>query len=156
MRILAVPLVPLLLVLSGLVPFLSGAVLAWVLPSGDRLLVLSGQALIVYGALILSFLGGVRWGAEINAQGSGGTPRATILNMSVIGSLAGWGLVLWTFASAGADWRIMAAAGVTHVLHGFWDREGAALPIWYRRLRFPAALAASACLFAAAGAYWLR
>lgn len=155
MRQFGIPTVALWLTLTGLVPFTVPAGLLWIL-RGD--LVLSGQAalaLLVYSALILSFLGGVRWGAEINAQGSGGIPRAPILALSVLGALAGWALVLIGVLT-GFFWPALAMAAIAHILQGYWDADGAGLPGWFRRLRIIAATGAVLSLAAAAASYAAR
>ncbi len=147
---------PLLLVLAGLIPFMTGAAVLWLLPMDSEAHRLAGPVLLLYGALILSFLGGVRWGAEINAQGSGGIPRPALLAWSVTGSLAGWALVIPALVAPGATGLLLAGAGFMHLLHCLWDGNGAALPIWYRRLRLPAGLGAASLLSAGALAYLIR
>lgn len=155
MRQFGMPAVALWLTLAGLLPFAVPAGLLWMLPADP---VLSGQAalaLLVYSALILSFLGGVRWGAEINAQGSGGIPRAPILALSVLGALAGWAFVLFGVLT-GALWLALAMAAGAHILQGYWDADGAGLPRWFRRLRIIAATGAVLSLVAAAASYAVR
>lgn len=155
MRLFGIPSLPLALTLSGLIPFAVPAALLWIGPADPALQDRAGMALLAYGAVILSFLGGVRWGAEINAQGSGGLPRPGLLNLSMLGPLAGWGLVLWG-AFGGLAWPVFVALAGTHGLHALWDTDGAGLPLWYRRLRRLAAGGAVAALAAAAAAYALR
>lgn len=155
MRLFGIPSLPLALTLSGLIPFAAPAAMLWLAPEDAALQDKAGMALLVYGAVILSFLGGVRWGAEINAQGSGGIPRSALLNLSMLGPLAGWGLVLWG-AIAGLGWPVFAAMAGAQGLHAAWDSDGAGLPMWYRRLRRLAAVGAVAALIAAAAAYALR
>lgn len=155
MRQFGMPAVALWLTLAGLVPFAVPAGLLWILRADP---VLSGQvalALLVYSALILSFLGGVRWGAEINAQGSGGIPRGPILALSVLGALAGWVMVLIS-SLTGVFWPVLAFAAATHILHGYWDADGAGLPRWFRGLRIIAATGAVLSLAAAAASYAAR
>jgi hypothetical protein len=45
---------------GGLLPFVAGAALAWLLPPGARALTVA--ALAAYAAVIVSFLGGIHWG----------------------------------------------------------------------------------------------
>jgi hypothetical protein len=155
MRLFNIPVLPLGLTLAGLIPFAAPAAVIWLSADDPVRKAQVGLVLIVYSAMILSFLGGVRWGAEINAQGSGGTPRGTLLSLSVLGSLAGWGLVLWAVLSALA-WPVFAAAAAAHLLHLIWDADGAGLPFWYRRLRVVAGSGAVLALAAAAAGYALR
>ena len=155
MRLFGIPGVPLALTLAGLVPFVAGAGVMWVPEIGPVYQAQAALALLVYAGLILSFLGGVRWGAEINAQGGGGIPRTPLVALSVLGSLVGWGLVLWGVLGA-LGWPVFAAAAVVHLAHGVWDADGAGLPYWYRRLRVLAAILAAASLAAAALVYLIR
>ncbi|MFN7056436.1 DUF3429 domain-containing protein [Hyphomonas sp.] len=155
MRLFNIPVIPLLLTLAGLVPFVAPAALMWMSGSQPIRTAQAALVLIVYGAIILSFLGGVRWGAEINAQGSGGIPRGGLMYLSVLGSLAGWGLVLWAVLGQ-LGWPVFAAAAGAHLVHMAWDANGAGMPFWYRRLRLFAGSGAALSLAAAAAAYALR
>ncbi|MBK8197437.1 MAG: DUF3429 domain-containing protein [Acidobacteria bacterium] len=155
MRVFGIPGVPLALTLAGLIPFGAGAGVMWYARGDDP--VLQAQAalsLLVYAGVILSFLGGVRWGAEINANGSG-IPRTRLMVLSVLGALAGWGLVLWGVLGS-LGWQVFAAAAAAHVLHGVWDADGAGLANWFRRLRIFAAAGAVISLGAAAAVYLVR
>lgn len=157
MRVFGIPGVPLALTLAGMIPFAAGAGVMWYAAAAAGDPVLQAQAalvLLVYAGAILAFLGGVRWGAEVNNNGSG-IPRPRLLWMSVLGSLAGWGLVLWGVLGA-LGWQVFAAAAGAHLLHGAWDADGAGLPNWMRRLRIFGAAAAVLALGAAAAVYLVR
>lgn len=154
MRLFGLPAFALGLTLAGLVPLAAGAGVLWAARGNAVLQFQAAQTVIVYGALILSFLGGLRWGAEVNGQGAG-VPRAPILALSVLGALAGWGIVLWALW-APAQWPMLAALAGAHLLHGLWDGRGAGLPIWMRRLRAVAAGVAAVSLGAAAASYFVR
>ncbi|MCX6023659.1 MAG: DUF3429 domain-containing protein, partial [Chloroflexi bacterium] len=82
----SIPGAALLLGLAGLIPFLGGAAALWAMLPGvapERGL----QLIIAYGAIILSFLGGIRWGTAI---GPYDTRRQGLeFAASVLGSLAG-------------------------------------------------------------------
>ena len=82
----AVPLPALLLGIGGILPFL-GSVIAIFLNDG-----LFGEmariALVGYGAVILSFLGGIRWGAVLKERSK--NKMATPLLLSVVPSLIAW------------------------------------------------------------------
>ncbi|NJM28977.1 MAG: DUF3429 domain-containing protein [Rhizobiales bacterium] len=115
--------------LAGLVPFVAIALSQW--PGGPELLpfatLTSG---IVYGAVILSFLGGIRWGTAIGPYGA--WTQARDMAMSVLPSLAAWIAVL-----------LPPSAGLCLLLIGFllqalWDVidvEDGRLPSWFGRLR---------------------
>jgi Protein of unknown function (DUF3429) len=92
----------LLLGLLGLIPFLVCAYLAcaWQQPGDGRALL----ALIAYGAVILSFLGGVHWGfalaepagdlAALAAPVTHGRAENARIGLAVLPSLLGWVAVL--------------------------------------------------------------
>ena len=60
----AIPPIALWLGIGGLIPFLAPALLIW-MPASQGLQGIAGTFGMVYGAVILSFLGGVRWGGPI-------------------------------------------------------------------------------------------
>lgn len=70
--------------LAGLLPFLAGAALQWFTPPGWRML--AASALLTYGAVIVSFLGGIHWGLAMRA----GQPAPARLVWGVVPSLLGW------------------------------------------------------------------
>lgn len=111
----------------GLLPF-AGAVIGGLLP-GAPLPGLALTALLAYGASILSFLGGVRWGLAIAAP----DPRGLFapLLVSVLPSLAGW-LALLLPPPAGL--LLLAAAFVALLVA---DLRLAGAPPWYAALRLP-------------------
>lgn len=141
------PLTPWLLTLAGLVPFVG---LAIVYVNAEKLHFFAANALIVYGAIILSFLGGTRWGAEIARKGEkGGDPG--VLVMAMAPSIVGWLAVLSPLQAG--HWHGWAAgvliAGL--LLTALWDlldiRRGA-WPDWYGPLRITATLGAACSLLA--------
>jgi Protein of unknown function (DUF3429) len=102
-----IPAAAALLGAAGLIPFVAGAVLVWLMPSLSGIPV--GRVVIVYGAVILSFLGGMIWGlaAAGLAQDSDDPSASSVLAVSVLPSLAAWVLVfmpqhiaLWGLALA--------------------------------------------------------
>jgi hypothetical protein len=77
-----------LLGLAGLIPFAAASATRAAGPpelAGPALL-----ALLAYAAVILSFLGGVRWGAELSAE----RPSPAVIALSVLPSLAAWTLLV--------------------------------------------------------------
>ena len=131
-RFLNIPKSAVWLGFAGLIPFLLAAAIG-LLP-GAPLYDLSLQALLAYGAVILSFLGGIRWGLAIAT-----TESADLLGpllLSVAPALLGWiallvsshtGLVLLALSFAAmliADLRLSTA------------------PYWYRSLRLPLSIGA--------------
>jgi len=145
----SIPLAPLALTLSGLIPFLGSA--AMIVASGDDPI---GRAqatfvLIAYGATILSFLGGVRWGIEMTR-----TPQATramVMAGSVVGALVGWPILLVAVLNPGfSTAKLCLALAAALVAHWLWDVLGrAALPAWYDGLRMIATAGAAGSLLVA-------
>ena len=116
----------------GLVPFLLPPLLALAAPAHADLL---GLVALVYAALILSFLGGARWGQAV-AQPA---PQATVI--------AGFALLLATSLDRSAQLTAMAAL---LSLQFVWDAASPALPGWYTRLRLLLTVGAVAGLMAMA------
>ena len=123
----SIPLVPLGLGLGGLIPFWGLAI--GVLAHGafglePRALDL---ALATYAAIIISFLGGIRWGAVLGREGRGATYAGSIVPS----------LVAWACLSAPEPWRL-GLLGVVALALGPIDlglvRDGLA-PRWFGRLR---------------------
>lgn len=126
--------------LAGLIPFLGLPMLSLAAPVlsdwGDR-------ALGLYAAVILSFLGGARWGrAVVDPE-----PSPRTLAFSMAPSVAAWGLVL--LPAGHSDLQLAGLAGAL-VLHLLWDLRSQGLPGWYPRLRL--ILTAGAVAGLAAGA----
>ncbi|ODU57107.1 MAG: hypothetical protein ABS99_05215 [Acetobacteraceae bacterium SCN 69-10] len=112
---------------SGLLPF-AVAALAALLPSAP--LHASAQfGLVAYGAAILSFLGGVRWGLAM-AEADPARLFAR-LGFSVLPSLVAW-VGLLVPVSAGL---VLLAVGFALMLMA--DVRLAMAPDWYRYLRLP-------------------
>lgn len=129
--------------LGGLIPFaaLTGLLLVptvAILPRPTVVLALSG-----YAAAILSFLGGIRWGAWLT------TPRTgpAVLAFSVLPSLAAWLILL---LPQPASFACFAAA---FLVQGAWDvaasRRGL-LPADFGRLRVVLTVVVALCMTAAA------
>ena len=110
--------------LSGALPLLDGA---------QRLVV--SHALLAYGAVILSFLGGIHWGLAIrDHRGADMEQLWARLILSVAPSLAGW-IALLVAGTAGLLMLAIAVAAMLPVdLRA--TRRGDAPP-WYPKLRIP-------------------
>jgi len=118
-----------LLALSGYVPIL--VLLLWLMgvdaahPAREPTLAL----LESYCAIILSFLGGIRWGLGMVFRG-GGSPRDLIA--SCVPPLVGWAAVYAPVPYAFALFAVAFAA------QGAWDNfavHAGMAPRWYGRLR---------------------
>jgi len=111
---------------AGLVPFVGCA-------AADIVGFAPGQgwwrlALLVYSALILSFLGGARWGLELARV----PPRLFEISLSMAPSLTGFFLLL---APAPFQRSALGGAAVAHALQWLWDVRAQGAPSDYGRLR---------------------
>ncbi len=146
----SIPPVPLALTLGGLVPFIAAAAM---IAGGDDV-IRQQQAVFMlagYAAVILSFLGGVRWGVEMLDLAGQGGPRLSVLGPSVLGALAGWialGLIL--LHPTLPPGQVLIGLAVALGLHWAWDLSArAALPAWYDGLRTIASAGAVGALLLA-------
>lgn len=137
----SIPPVPLALGLTGLIPYWGlalGIVTGADLGLGAPALAL---ALAAYGAVILSFLGGIRWGIAVAMEEQDAARRGYLI--SVVPSLLAWAAL-----ALPPEPRLWTLAGL-HVLLGLLDyglvcREEA--PEWFGRLRLILAAGAAAAL----------
>lgn len=156
---------PGLLVYAGMLPFILGAVFIYrydaliaahpPMAAGDAAGVIGMRlqfallSFLVYAALILSFLGGVRWGVELAKRPD--KPCGVLLALSVLGALGGWALVLMG-VMVKTDVKLFIAFALMFALHLVWDAASEDLPRWFKRLRFAASLAAIGSMLSVA---WL-
>lgn len=143
-----IPIAPLALGLAGLIPFWALA-LALLLRGAFGLQPEAlDLALATYGAIIISFLGGIRWGLAVPAESA---PWRYV--GSIIPSLVAWALL-----AAPEPWRL-AGLGVFVLALGPIDlglvRDGSAPP-WFGRLRLILSTGAGVALLAAAVGVALR
>ena len=127
-----------LLGLAGLIPFLATSIGLWMLDD-QRLL----QVALLYGAVILSFLGGIQWGTALAAGDK--QVRAGALVWSVMPALIAWGAAM----SAPLYGPLLLAGGVFLA----WVLEQPArlrqqLPDWYRGLRHVLTFVVVGCMLA--------
>lgn len=126
--------------LLGLIPFLAPPLIGLLLP-GYR--TEAAAVLGIYGGLILSFLGGARWGMAVGRP----EPDSGIVTLSMLPTVAGLTLVLMPDAV-----RLPGLAAALS-LHWLWDFRSSGLPAWYPLLR--SVLTAGAVGGLVAGAVWL-
>ena len=111
--------------LLGLIPFLAPPLISVATPAHAGIF---GLVALIYGALILSFLGGARWGQEVMRP----EPRVGVVTLAMLPTLAGFALLLANNLDRPAQLTAMAAL---FGLQFFWDAGSQGLPPWYSRLR---------------------
>jgi len=128
--------------LLGLIPFLAPPLAGTIFP---HLRAIAAFILVLYGALILSFLGGARWGLAVARP----SPRASVVTLAMLPTLVGLALLALGDARRAQMLGLAAALG----LHWLWDLRGEDLPAWYPDLR--TLLTAGAAIGLVAGAMLL-
>lgn len=124
-RARGIPIVPLALGIAGLVPFVGLAgiiVLNPKLPAAE-----AWRVLTLYGAVILSFLGGVHWGLAM----ARGIERGYLA--SVVPAFGGWFAVAFLPPRPAAT--ALAVGFTLLLLHDLARVEGGEAPEWYAPLR---------------------
>jgi hypothetical protein len=140
----ATPGVVLIYGVLGLSGFLGPPLVALLAPGhADLALTL----LIAYAALILSFLGGARWGLAVSRP----SPAPVTISLAMLPTLFALGLVMLP-----PDMRLWQVAGLALglSLQWLWDMRARGLPVWYPGLR--TLLSGGAVAGLLAGAIFLR
>ncbi len=133
---------------AGALPFLAAAIAGWVAPRFAALLIADAGAL--YGAVILSFIGGAHWGLASRMT----VPPALLLRLSVVPALVGWAAVLQP--STAVALAVLAVAFVLVLLIDRYAIGIGAAPVWWQPLRAPLSLTVAALLAVSAAAVWVR
>lgn len=146
------------LTLAGAIPF----VVLTLLTIGDAYSLrvdISTVLLMLYASVILSFLGGIRFGMEVRSPTDG---AAANLAWSVVPSLAAWALTIVTYIAAIAGsigfvgWAFLIFAGL-FVLQYAWDARSAQIgeaPMWFGAMRRRITLIVVPALLVAAAIAW--
>jgi hypothetical protein len=114
----------------GVLPFATFALLAMtgaLLPRGT-----ASSALILYGVVILSFMGGAQWGLAMVATRGGTTAMGPRLSVSVLPALAAF--AAW-FAPPTAALVALAVGFVALLAYDIATARAGAAPSWYAALR---------------------
>ncbi|MEM9763289.1 MAG: DUF3429 domain-containing protein [Pseudomonadota bacterium] len=132
--------------LAGLLPFFACALAVAMLSEAPQSV--ATQLLAAYGAVILSFMGGCRWGLAAAGLGpDGGLSPWFAYTASVVPSLYAWVVLVLP-----DPWRMALLAlgflGLLGADYALTARGGA--PTWWPALRLPLSLGASASLLLAA------
>lgn len=127
---------------SGLLPFVAGAVLVWLVRADVH--AYAALALSIYAAVILSFLGGIHWGLAMRQA----KPPASALIWGVLTPLVAWPAALMPPHAALVVLGLMFIACYLVDRH-LYPVQGVA---GWLTLRFRlSAVAATACFLGAAG-----
>lgn len=129
----------LVLTAAGALPFLGFAIGTSILSPPTN--ATAGLWLQTYAAVILSFLGGIRWGIALNDEGAwDGT-----LALSVLPSLAGWVILPFSIILLpDPAWYLALAA--LFLVQLIWDWSSASVPAWFKPMRMGASVAAMGSL----------
>jgi Protein of unknown function (DUF3429) len=126
------PVLPFVLGIAGLVPFV-GLAIFWAfsfgLPRPTPIL-----WIVWYGAAILSFLGGSRWGAEISNNPQ--SPNSLRLTLAMLPPLLGWlAAILVNELAFGAALALLIAALGFQLAWDILAIRSGIFPRWYLPLR---------------------
>ncbi len=127
--------------LLGLIPFLVPPLMPIVAPGWRDF---AAQVLVLYGALILSFLGGARWGLAV----AGLNPSAWVVSLAMLPTLVALTLLLLP-----SDRLRLLGLAFALALNWVWDVLSDRMPDWYPTLR--TILTAGAVIGLVAGAVTL-
>ena len=125
---------------AGLLPFAFGAIIAWMPGVPISLRTSCLEWTLLYAAIILSFMGGARWGVAMMADGRrSGAPFSGFL-AAVTPALAAWAMVvpeaLLPFASpASVRFAVLIAAFAGLLAEDLRAVRAGEAPDWYGRLR---------------------
>jgi hypothetical protein len=132
-----------LLGLAGVIPFAASALAVTGPFATGAANAFAEAAVLAYGAVILSFLGGIQWGLAIDR----GSASYGHLGVGVLPSLAGWVALL-----VGGWWGLLLLAAAFLAVLALdlrLTRDGMA-PAWFPRLRLVLTHAVVLCLLLAA------
>jgi len=122
--------------LLGVIPF-------WSLPAASLFasqdLGLAGTIEVLYAALILSFLGGARWGLAVREP----APDPIVVGLAMIPTLAALAALIFLHGLMRPQLLVFA---VLLALCCAWDISASGLPAWYGRVRTTLTLGAVAGL----------
>ncbi len=129
MPAITVPALPKSLGYLGLMPFVILAGALWLAPSSYQSAV--SEALLAYGAVILSFMGAIHWGLAIRLETQ---QEKKILGYSVVPALMAWLALLIPELYA---YSLLLVAFVVLCIVDSWLTTNYITPTWYPTLRIP-------------------
>lgn len=123
----------------GLLPFFGFCLLAFV--ASTEFEQTAKTALAAYGAVILSFLGGIHWGALFSGETISDNRATFRLVSGTVPSLIAWVALLLPVSLALYG---LAGALIAMLLFDLWASRRGWVPPWYQSLRWPLSIGASA------------
>lgn len=131
-----IPLAALVLGIAGLIPFIA---LPAATLSRDRIDLpvwigahLTVPSLLLYAAVILSFMGGVQWGATMMKSPAGAYGLWRRYGVSVLPALLAWGAL---FVGTRMGLALLAVGFVLLLIYDIWTVRRGETPGWYEGLR---------------------
>ncbi len=129
---------------GGLAPFIGCALATYADPARASRW---NEALVAYGAVILSFVGALHWGFAMTLTPIAGSSRRRLFVWSVIPSLLAW-VALMMYSKGAAV--LLTAGFLVHFLQDRRLKGLFPLPAWYMPLRLHLSVIAILCLAAGA------
>ena len=127
---------------AGLIPFVGGLLFGFldVAETGDAWL----SAVRLYGACILSFMGGIHWGLAIQ-------PAAPETSYRRLGASVVWALIAWLalLLPMAPGFAVLAAAFAALLAYDLAEVSAGRAPPWYPKLRIPLTAFVVLCLLLA-------
>lgn len=129
---------------SGALPFALAA--AWALTAEPMLRVMLAEAALAYGAILIGFLGGVRWGAEVaRAPHHPSLPR---LAAAAAPTLVAFGVLYLARADLMSGALAVIVAGLAQLAWDVRSARAGLLPAWTAPVRIALTALASLALLA--------
>lgn len=129
----------LFLTIAGVLPFLISALVVVVTPRGILFNETAYASLLTYSAVILGFLGGTRWGAEIALRPQ--ETRWPPMVLAILPPLIAW-LTIVVGLQARPTLAVLTAAFIAMLVWDLWSISIKTLPGWYAPLRIIASAGA--------------
>jgi len=130
---------------AGVIPFATFSALVFAGGGGGIDAATALRALIAYGTIILSFMGGVQWGLEMSRR-EANAPQAIGLTASVLPALVAFAA---TFVEPLPALVILAAGFILLLAYDLSRIRAGIGPVWYGALRVQLSTAVVLCLVAA-------
>ena len=140
----AIPQIAILLGYGGASPFVALAILSILFQ--ERFFI---EALMVYAAVILSFLGGIYWGAAMNnlSQNQFTASLKTNLSISVTPALVAWGTLLIKNLTVATI--LLSVGFLAQLIVDVVATRNGYFPYWYNALRIPLTVIVLLCVIVA-------